>query len=219
MAPPVYQRTVILKVEKVLKNWLKKIKLNEPTISTILGGLVIIVVGMLIFNYFKTEKVEEIAPKETQKEPQVEGKVEFIETEERKLIPEGLPFTHKVEKGESLWKISQKYYTSGYNWVDIAKENNLTNPDYIEVGQELKLPKVAVKQPTKKLAEVSVSESFETPTQSITGDTYKVEKGDSLWKIAIRAYGDGYKWPEIAKVNNLINPDYIEVGQELKLPR
>jgi hypothetical protein len=36
-----------------LKNFLKKVKLNESTISVILGVLVVIVVGALIFNYFR----------------------------------------------------------------------------------------------------------------------------------------------------------------------
>jgi len=40
-----------------------------------------------------------------------------------------------------------------------------------------------------------------------------------LWKIAEREYGDGFKWVEIAKLNNLKNPDLIEKGQILKLPQ
>lgn len=191
-------------MEKTLKNWLKKIKLSEPSISTILGGLVIVIVGILIFNYFKAGQVGEVLLEEP-----LEGKVEFIETEEGR-IPEGLPVSHRVEKGENLWEISERYYTSGYNWVDIMAENNLVNPDYLEVDQELKLPIVPVRELVRKVVQVS---------NPITSDTYKVEKGDSLWKIAVRAYGDGYKWPEIVQANNLVNPNYIEVDQELKLPR
>lgn len=191
-------------MEKTLKNWLKKIKLSEPSISTILGGLVIVIVGILIFNYFKAGQVGEVLLEEP-----LEGKVEFIETEEGR-IPEGLPLSHRVEQGENLWEISERYYTSGYNWVDIMAENNLVNPDYLEVDQELKLPIVPVRELVRKVVQVS---------NPITSDAYKVEKGDSLWKIAVRAYGDGYKWLEIAQANNLVNPNYIEVDQELKLPR
>jgi nucleoid-associated protein YgaU len=56
---------------------------------------------------------------------------------------------------------------------------------------------------------------------AIDGDTYTVAKGDSLWKISVRAYADGYKWTEVAKANNIsiLNSDRIEVGMELKLPR
>jgi nucleoid-associated protein YgaU len=44
-------------------------------------------------------------------------------------------------------------------------------------------------------------------------------KGDSLWKIAVRAYGDGYKWVSIAKANKLVNPNLIHSGNVLTLPR
>lgn len=46
-----------------------------------------------------------------------------------------------------------------------------------------------------------------------------VQKNDSLWKIAVKVYGDGYKWTEIAKINNLKNSDLIYSGQKLILPK
>jgi len=197
-------------LEDYLKKLLKKIKLSEPTISTVLGGLVIFVVGILIFNYFKTGQEEQ---------PSQEAPFEEIEPEtiEKELMPEGLPQVYKVEENDSLWKISEKFYQSGYNWVDIAQENNLIYPDYLIVGQELNLPKVAVRQPEKEV--IGTEAIAAEAEQTISGEKYTVKEGDYLWKIAIRAYGDGYKWPEIAQTNNLACPDYIEVGQELKLPR
>ncbi|MEK7534382.1 MAG: LysM peptidoglycan-binding domain-containing protein [Patescibacteria group bacterium] len=59
----------------------------------------------------------------------------------------------------------------------------------------------------------------EIKTNLIIGDSYKVAKEDSLWDIAVRAYGDGYKWVEIAKQNNLENPDLIFSENVLKIPR
>ena len=53
----------------------------------------------------------------------------------------------------------------------------------------------------------------------ITGSTYTVVKGDYLWTIAVRAYGDGYKWVEIAKANNLNQSRFNFSGNVLKLPR
>ncbi len=53
----------------------------------------------------------------------------------------------------------------------------------------------------------------------ITGATYEVVKGDSLWKIAVRAYGDGYQWVKIARENKLVNPNLIHPGNLLALPR
>ncbi len=48
--------------------------------------------------------------------------------------------------------------------------------------------------------------------------TYQVVKGDTLWSIAIKVYGDGYRWPEIAKANKLQNPNLIHSGNIFVIP-
>lgn len=47
---------------------------------------------------------------------------------------------------------------------------------------------------------------------------YTVVKGDTLWAISKRFYGNGNRYPEIAKANNIKNPDIIHVGQKLLIP-
>lgn len=174
-------------MEKALKKFLKDLSLNESTISMFLGGLVVVVVGILIYNYFTTvgKQGDELTgvPGETQKE---------------------LPATHTVAKGEYLWTIAEKYYDSGYGWSEIAKANNLANPNVIEEGQVLSIPKAAPVQPRGNVIE---------------GTEYTVQKSDSLWSIAVRAYQDGYKWPQISAASKLTNPNQIEVGMKLVLPR
>ena len=51
-------------------------------------------------------------------------------------------------------------------------------------------------------------------------NTYVVAKGDSLSKIAQRAYGDGKKWPKIYEANKDVikDPDLIYPGQSLRIP-
>lgn len=44
---------------------------------------------------------------------------------------------------------------------------------------------------------------------------YTVKKGDYLWKIADFYYGDGSQYTRIETDNNLINPYYLQVGQQL----
>ena len=50
--------------------------------------------------------------------------------------------------------------------------------------------------------------------------TYVVVKGDSLSKIAQRAYGDGRKWRKIFEANKDVikDPDLIYPGQSLRIP-
>lgn len=48
--------------------------------------------------------------------------------------------------------------------------------------------------------------------------TYTVKKGDTLSKIAKALLGKSSRYPEIAKLNNLSNPNKISIGQVLKIP-
>ncbi len=52
-------------------------------------------------------------------------------------------------------------------------------------------------------------------------DTYTVKSGDSLSKIAKNFYGDAQKWHKIheANLDQIKNPDLIEVGWVLKIPK
>ncbi|MCC7146178.1 MAG: LysM peptidoglycan-binding domain-containing protein [Phycisphaeraceae bacterium] len=49
------------------------------------------------------------------------------------------------------------------------------------------------------------------------GSTYVIQKGDTLWSIAKRVYGDGKRWSDIARANNL-DPKKLPVGQKITLP-
>ena len=48
--------------------------------------------------------------------------------------------TYKVNKGDTLWKIAQKY---GTTVADLAKSNNIANPDMIYIGQSITIPEKA----------------------------------------------------------------------------
>jgi len=130
--------------------------------------------------------------------------------------------TYTIAEGDSLWSISEKVYDSGYNWVDIARANNLNEPGVLHVGNKLKLPKVEPKIATVEKPAVTkggVITEKAASIKKITGSTYKIVKGDDLWDIAERAYGDGYKWVDIARANNLNNPGLIHVDNTIKIPR
>lgn len=71
------------------------------------------------------------------------------------------------------------------------------------------------------LAQVeSQLEAYKEQFEVIGGITYTVQKNDSLWKIAKKAYGDPYKWPVIYRANEdkIGNPNLIYPGQELHIP-
>jgi LysM domain len=50
-------------------------------------------------------------------------------------------------------------------------------------------------------------------------DSVTVQSGDTLGSIAIRTYGDPNRARDVARANNIDNPDLIFIGQVLSLPR
>ena len=48
--------------------------------------------------------------------------------------------TYVVKSGDTLSKISKEFYGDANKYMEIANANNISNPDKIDVGQELKIP-------------------------------------------------------------------------------
>lgn len=178
-------------------------KFVRKNLFYILTGLTVLIVGgVIIFNYNKTKITNR---KEISQKERVQKTVEKKESEKNKI--------HVVKKGEHLWMIAERYYGSGYNAIDIAQANQLKNPNLIFAGQKLVIPTVKPRKPTTgKIANMS------TEQRKVKVKEYRVKKGDYLWKIALEVYGDGYAWVKIAKVNKLKNPSLIYPGQKLIIP-
>lgn len=202
-----------------LKNTLKLLKNNESNVSMLFGVIVILIVGFFIIQNFGNKGNGEIVPSVG------------IEKED-----DG---SYVVKKGDDLWNIAENFYGDGFRWEEIAKVNDIKDPSLIEEGQKLTIPKLTVSPtqvsqtptveptvevtaiPTKaSVAVIEPSPILSSSTDSIIkGDKYTVIAGDTLWDISVRSYGDGYKWVELAKVNNLKNPDIIHPGNEFVIPR
>ena len=147
---------------------------------------------------------------------------------------------YTVMEGDTLWSIAEKKYNDGFKWEEIAKANNITEATTLEKGTKLKIPQVekvagtmmeeASPEPTTEantayaisptVIPVVTTKTEPVPMQSkISGQKYTIVEGDTLWDIAVRAYGDGYRWVEISNSNELVNPDLIYTGDSLNIPR
>ena len=114
--------------------------------------------------------------------------------------PSGENFVHTVKKGDTLWKLAQQYLGDGSRYPEIMEMNALSGTT-LYPGMQLKIP-------------------GKTQTPSTPEATYRshtVKKGDTLWKIAKTYFGDGNRYPEIVKLNNL-SGNTIHPGQVLKIP-
>ncbi len=210
-ATPVYE-SYVEKLEGQVES-------NQSRLSMILGALIVLVVGILVFNYFNKNSADLGPAQQTQMEEDVS--------------PENLPGKYTVKEDDTLFTVAEKYYKDGYKFTEIAKANNISNPDQIEVGQVLEIPKIeevpvlseapAIEEPSnaapgsKGAPDVTMMQQSWGP--EITSNTYTVVEGDWLSKIAGRAYGNIYAYDRIAKANNIANPDLIEPGQVLTIPR
>jgi putative chitinase len=186
----------------------QKVSWGESYSSLLLGMVVVVVIGFIIFSFARNKG-----------EPQKISSVRNEAAKQEKIDKQtrlGLPKTYTVAPGDDLWSISEKLYKSGYNWVDIAKANKLGNPDVLHAGIKLTVPDVKPKIVTIAAKPPMLQEQ---EAKAIKGESYTIVSGDNLWEISVRAYGDGFRYVEIAKANNLSNPDLIFAGNKLKIPR
>lgn len=167
------------------------IKNNEDVVSMFLGLLVVVAVAVVVVNYFQKQRGSVSVPGTTSELSLVGEK----SLEEKKEIKPAAG-EYIVKSGDSLWKIAVAQFSDGYKWAEIAKINGLKNPGLLAVGQVLKLS-----VPAKETVD------------------YQVKKGDSLWKIAVAQYGDGFRWTEIWNLNRAVipNPNMIGVGAVLRM--
>lgn len=215
---PVESRTYIERLESEVQN-------NQSRLSLILGALIVLVVGILVFNYFNRPKPEVGPSQQTNQQADVS--------------PDNLPGKYTVKEGDTLFSVAEKYYNDGYKYTEIAKANNLEDVNQLTAGQVLDIPKLEAvasaspsvspsETPTETPSESPLVVPSETPTRVsqgnttwgpvITTNTYTVQEGDWLSKIADRAYGDPMAYQKLAQANNIANPDLIEPGMVLTIP-
>jgi len=166
----------------------------DSYVSLALGFAVVLVVGMITVNYFKSVKSQ--LNSEAQKKAEISEKAA------------SLPMKYKVIEGDTLWSIAEEMYKNGYNWKDIATANGISDAGHIEKGQELLIPE----------AKALVQATGQVSSATTEKREYTIVKGDSLWSIAQKQYNDPYKWVAVANANALSNPDLIFAGNVIVLP-
>ncbi|HZN64019.1 MAG TPA: LysM domain-containing protein [Tepidisphaeraceae bacterium] len=130
---------------------------------------------------------------------------------------------HTVQPGETLSSIALATYGESRHYLAIEKANPDLDPKRMRPGMKIKLP-----DPAAVKAEVSaraVGPARQTATQQqATIDPareYRVQPGDSLYKISLRLYGRGDKADALYQANRAAIGDdsaRLKVGAVIKLP-
>ena len=137
---------------------------------------------------------------------------------------------YDITKALFVYKDTHITKNGGYNW-------NITN-DFTKYEAPIKsIDELAIEviegkwgngdERKKRLAEAGYDYSAvqSMVNQKLSGGNhapqnryYTVVRGDTLWGIAQKFYGNGSRYTEIARANNIANPDIIHVGQKLLIP-
>jgi nucleoid-associated protein YgaU len=111
--------------------------------------------------------------------------------------------THVVQRGDTLEAISLKYYGTRQKWQEIVSANKGLDPKRLRVGMKLTIPAAQSPTPKKVAAAASAPPALSaTVNAPASGQrSYTVQKGDSLFLIAKKCYGDGGRWKDIQAAN------------------
>lgn len=139
----------------------------------------------------------------------------------------GKPFqfivTRTLPSGKILFDTNIKVSLEDYKIKEDKKEGfdlvvSISLKQFREYGT--KVANIKFEQSKPKVT-VSNNRSTETsPAPKTTSKTYTVVKGDTLWGIAKRFYGNGSNYPKIFNANKdkISNPNLIYPGQVLTIP-
>jgi nucleoid-associated protein YgaU len=228
------EKNIIFEDEKNISTQQEDVSDSKPStveniISIILGLAVVFVIGAMIVNVIRNRSAQETTSREEK------------ERQEQQAAKEAtISARYTVQAGDTLWSIAQKHYNDGFKYTEILKANNMTEKTPLEKGTELIIPKIegVVAAATPTVNPQATDTVVPSPTTaSLSGPTgptgaqvdgqassastdrqYTVVKGDNLWNIAVQKYNNGYRWAEIARINNLKNPDLIHPGNVLIMP-
>ncbi|MBD5552384.1 MAG: BspA family leucine-rich repeat surface protein [Lachnospiraceae bacterium] len=119
---------------------------------------------------------------------------------------------YTVVSGDTLWKIAKKFYGDGSFWQKIYMDNMsiIRDPNKIYVGQVL----------TIYLSKGDGSIITSPDAVDVESGYYIVKKGDTLWTISKKVYGNGKNWKKVYDANRdkIKKPEQIYAGQILVIP-
>jgi nucleoid-associated protein YgaU len=134
--------------------------------------------------------------------------------------PRPRPVVHVVVRGETLSGISRQHYGTVTKWRLILEANGDALRDEYSLlpGMRLRIP-----QENSTDAEVATTDNAAAPilvAEETDQKVYTVQKGDTLYDIARREYGNGMDYKKILRANSDVieHEDELKAGTKLVIP-
>ncbi|MGE7977367.1 LysM peptidoglycan-binding domain-containing protein [Psychrobacillus sp. NPDC093200] len=119
--------------------------------------------------------------------------------------------------GDLLFDTNIKVSLEDYSIEEDAENGfDITVPITLKQYREYGTKVIQVKKAKSAKAKPVATAVKKRATTKTPPKSHKVVKGDTLWAICKKYLGDGSKYPEIAKKNNIKNPNLIFPGQVIK---
>jgi len=131
--------------------------------------------------------------------------------------PGAVPETHTVVAGDTMEGIARRYYGDPRMMFEIMKENEDVDPQRMAVGTVLRMPRPA---DDRRVAAVEVPAGRVVHAPKEGARQHTVQKGDTLYGLAIEYYGESGRWRDILEANLSKIPDVnsMSAGTVLDIP-
>ena len=131
---------------------------------------------------------------------------------------------YTIEAGDTLSDIASRYlgHASAWNQIYEANRDVLPDPENIPAGQRIRIPGARLDdRPTAKNSALKPRATSAARARDQQYDTYIVQSGDTLTRIALEHYGSRARYLEILNANQhlLRDPRDLCEGMEIRLPR
>jgi nucleoid-associated protein YgaU len=136
--------------------------------------------------------------------------------------------THVVRSGETFSSIAQAVYGSAAYYPHLIRANPHANPNNLKLGTVINIPKVEDVKATGGPVSSSAAEHSKGAALTVVDEVkidptkqYRVQPGDSLYKISQKVYGKPTYVEAIYEKNRQqigANPTKLKLGMILELP-